>query len=73
MIQAIANGLTRHDDIYARLIAAHDGLSEEASRKLNAKLILALANHVGNAEDVLALIDTIAGTDDSLNNTPEPD
>jgi hypothetical protein len=73
MIQAIANGLTRHDDIYARLIAAHDGLSEEASRKLNAKLILALANHVGNASAVLALIDTIAGTDDSLNNTPEPD
>ncbi len=53
--------LTRHDDIYARLIAAHDGLPEDESRKLNAKLILALANEVGDARRVLALIDAITG------------
>ena len=36
------------DGIYARLIAAHDGLSEEESHALNARLILILMNHIGN-------------------------
>ena len=34
------------DDFYAALIAAHDGLSEEASAAMNARLILILANHI---------------------------
>ena len=38
------------DEVYARLIAAHEGLDDEASRKLNAKLILVLANQIGDAE-----------------------
>jgi Protein of unknown function (DUF2783) len=37
------------DDIYAELIAAHAGLSEEESRRLDLRLILLLANHVGDA------------------------
>ena len=36
------------DDFYAALIAAHDGLSEEASAAMNARLILILANHIGD-------------------------
>lgn len=38
------------DDFYAALIAAHDGLSEQQSHALNARLVLILANHVGDAE-----------------------
>ncbi len=38
------------DDFYADLIAAHDGLSDEDSEALNARLILVLANHIGDHE-----------------------
>lgn len=40
--------IDRPDDFYAALIAAHDGLSKEESDALNARLILILANHVGD-------------------------
>ncbi|WP_421850908.1 DUF2783 domain-containing protein [Oricola sp.] len=36
------------DDFYAELLAAHDGLSDEDSAALNARLILLLANHIGD-------------------------
>ncbi len=42
--------LARPDDAYALLLAAHEGLSKEASDALNARLILLLANHIGDAE-----------------------
>lgn len=35
------------DDFYASLISAHEGLSEEQSAILNARLVLLLSNHVG--------------------------
>lgn len=38
------------DDAYARLIAAHDGLSEAQSHAMNARLVLILMNHLGCAE-----------------------
>jgi len=38
------------DGFYAALIEAHEGLSEDESRALNARLILILANHVGDAD-----------------------
>lgn len=41
------------DDFYEQLIAAHQGLSDEESRLLNARLVLLLANHIGNL-DVIA-------------------
>ena len=37
------------DDVYAALVEAHEGLSDEASRRLDVRLILLLANHVGDA------------------------
>ncbi|MFN3281800.1 MAG: DUF2783 domain-containing protein [Tabrizicola sp.] len=40
--------LTRPDDSYAALIAAHEGLSEAESHALNARLILILMNHIGD-------------------------
>lgn len=38
------------DDFYEVLINAHDGLSDGESRCLNAKIILLLANAVGNKD-----------------------
>jgi hypothetical protein len=38
------------DDFYQALIDMHRDLSEEQSRMANAKLILLLANHIGDAE-----------------------
>ena len=45
--------IARADDFYANLIAAHEGLTKAESDALNARLVLILANHVGN-EIVLA-------------------
>lgn len=40
----------RGDDFYALLMAAHDGLSFEDSAALNARLVLLLANQVGDID-----------------------
>ncbi len=37
------------DDFYEALIELHRGLSDEQSALVNAKLVLLLANHVGDA------------------------
>lgn len=39
--------MDRPDDIYADLLAAHEGLSKAESDALNARLILILMNHIG--------------------------
>ncbi len=59
------------DEFYAELIDAHRGLSLEQSQALNARLILLLANHVGDA-DVLheALQRARDGCDDDLASHP---
>jgi len=44
------------DELYALLVAAHEGLSEAKSLKLNAKLVLLLANHIGDIEVVRAAL-----------------
>ena len=38
------------DDFYAALVELHRGLSDEQSELVNARLILLLANHVGDTE-----------------------
>ena len=48
------------DGVYADLIGAHDGLSEAQSHAFNARLILILANHIGD-RDVLRQALTLAG------------
>lgn len=45
-----APNLDRPDDFYAALLAAHDGLSDDESAALNARLILILANQVGDLD-----------------------
>jgi len=42
--------LDRPDDVYADLLAAHDGLDKAQSDALNARLILVLANHIGDRQ-----------------------
>jgi predicted metalloendopeptidase len=36
------------DDLYEALIEAHQGLDAAQSHELNAKLVLLLANHIGD-------------------------
>lgn len=38
------------DGFYAELLQTHEGLSEEESHALNARLVLLLANHVGDRQ-----------------------
>ena len=42
------------DDFYEQLIALHCDLSEGESALVNAKLVLLLANHIGDAEVLAA-------------------
>ena len=48
MILELAPRLEAPDALFAALLAAHDGLEEAASRKLDAALVLLLANHIGD-------------------------
>ena len=45
------------DDFYAALMAAPEGLSFEASTALNARLVLLLANELGDAARLFDIID----------------
>ena len=48
--------MNRADDVFEALVAAHEGLDDEASRLVNARLILLLAEEVGDTVRVLDLI-----------------
>jgi Protein of unknown function (DUF2783) len=48
--------IARPDDFYQVLIDAHAGLTEAQSAALNARLILLLANQVGDLETLRAAI-----------------
>ena len=49
-------GLSDPDGFYAALVAAHEGLGEEESAALNARLVFLLANQIGDADLLLACI-----------------
>lgn len=42
-----ASNFTDHDAFYESLVNAHEGLSDAQSAQLNARLVLLLANQVG--------------------------
>lgn len=48
------------DDFYAELLAVHDGLDKAASDALNARLILVLANHIGDRAVLSAALSAAA-------------
>lgn len=56
--QAPAADPAASDEFYECLMDAHQGLSEDQSHLLNARLILLLANQVGDVAQLKALIAT---------------
>lgn len=44
------------DDFYADLLAAHEGLEKADSDALNARLVLVLANHIGDRSVLIQAI-----------------
>ena len=42
--------LTDPDRFYSALLDAHEGLSEQSSASFNARLVLLLANHIGDLD-----------------------
>lgn len=51
---------TRPDETYAMLIKAHEGLSEEQSHAMNARLILILMNQIGDHDTIRQALDLAA-------------
>jgi hypothetical protein len=47
---------TSGDDVYAALMAGHDGLSDDDSARLNVRLVLLLMNHIGDRRVIEAAI-----------------
>lgn len=48
----------QQDAFYEALICAHEGLSDEQSHRLNARLVLLMANRIGDLADLRGLIET---------------
>ena len=51
-----AVNLTRHDDLYQMIIEMHEGLGDAERRRADARLILLLANQIGDAAIVAEAI-----------------
>ena len=49
------------DGFYDELLAVHEGLSKVESDALNARLILVLANHIGDRDVLRAALATAKG------------
>lgn len=63
-----APNIADRDDFYERLLRAHQGLDEKKSQALNARLVLILANHIGDKEvleEALALAEKSGAADGS--------
>lgn len=61
----LAPRLQDPDALFAALVAAHDGLDPAASRRLDAALVLLLANHIGDDRVVLDAIAAAKSAEDS--------
>ena len=51
------------DEFYAELLQVHEGLSKAESDALNARLILLLANHIGDREVLSQVLQAAALND----------
>ncbi|MDC8830260.1 DUF2783 domain-containing protein [Alteromonas gilva] len=47
------------DDFYEELINAHENLTNDESQKFNAKLIMVLANHIGDRDVLTEALDCV--------------
>lgn len=50
------------DGFYDELLRAHEGLSDAESEAFNARLILTLANHVGDRDVLRAALEAAKGS-----------
>jgi Protein of unknown function (DUF2783) len=57
------------DDFYESLLALHRDLSDEQSALVNAKLVLLLANHIGDAEVLREAMEAAA---QGISRSPSP-
>ena len=57
----ITPNLADGDAFFAALLAAHDGLTEAETHRLNARLVLILANHVGDHDVLRQALDLARG------------
>ena len=57
------------DDFYEALIDAHRELSDEQSQQLNARLVLLLANHIG---DLAVLKEALVAARRTIHASPTP-
>lgn len=58
----LSSNLAKPDDVYQTIINAHNGLDDEESMRLNAKLILILTNHIGDPEIITEAIAAAKGS-----------
>ncbi len=58
-----APNLPDPDGFYAALIALHEGRDEAESQAINARLVLILANHIGDRKVLAEAMALAAGTD----------
>ncbi|UAB88042.1 DUF2783 domain-containing protein [Ruegeria sp. SCSIO 43209] len=56
----LSSNLTQADDFYADLVAAHEGLEKAESDAFNARLVLVLANHIGDNAVLKQALDAAA-------------
>lgn len=54
--------LGRPDEIYNAIVSAHQGLSDDQCRAFDARLILLLANHVGDEVVIREALDAAKAT-----------
>lgn len=50
MLNLDYNLADQHDQLYNELLSLHEGLDTDQSQALNARLILILMNHIGDAD-----------------------
>jgi len=62
--------IARPDDFYQALIDAHAGLTEEQSAALNARLILLLANQIGDLDTLRAALAAARDADGHAGSEP---
>ncbi|PLY13272.1 MAG: hypothetical protein C0631_14555 [Sedimenticola sp.] len=54
--------IKKPDDFYEALINMQRDCSDDDVQLMNAKLILILANHIGDREVLMSALDVVAGT-----------
>lgn len=62
MTLILSPNIPHADDFYAELLGVHEGRSKEESDALNARLILLLANHIGDRDVLREALQTAAIT-----------